>query len=93
MTRLELKSLPIAQLTLPYARAGDLTVLAFARSNRHIDALYSRVYDFGRLWRVVKDDPIRAFVVEKHFRAVWSRLVDRSTGYFLSMQGLQRYNE
>lgn len=91
MTRDQMKALPIAQITARHARAGDLTVLSFAKETRYISLLYEDIPDLSRKCRAVAADPVSAHFVEQQIRALWTRLVDRSNGYFLNGRGLQVY--
>lgn len=91
LTRAQMKALPMDVLTSSFARTGDLTVLAFARQTRYVDKLYERMPVLRKYWRSVREDPVRATMVEGVIRAVWSRLVDRSRGYFLNGRGEQQY--
>ena len=91
LTRAEMTALPIALITANQSRAGDLTVLAFAQHSRYITGLYALLPDLARHYRGVREDPVRALLVEHQIRRIWSRLVARSRGYFLNARGLQEY--
>lgn len=92
MTRNEMKALPIGKLTSSRARFGDLTVLSFAHHSSHINELSASMPDLRKHYRSVKDDPVRAFLVEQQIREVWSRLVDLSRGYWLNQRGRFSYD-
>lgn len=94
MTREEMKALPIALLSSSHygARPGQITLLSFARHNRHIDRLYALMPELCRHYRSVADDPVKAFLTERHLRSVWSRLVDRSCGYWVNNSHVPRHS-
>lgn len=86
MTREEMKALPIALLSSSRYGSfpGQITLLSFHRHNRHIDRLYALMPDLRRHYRAVIDDPVKSYLTERHLRSVWSRLVDRSRGYWIN---------
>lgn len=91
VSRATMKALPVLQITAPFAARGSLTVLAFARQTRHINRMYALLPDLGRYYRSMAGDPVRQFAAEQHIRNVWSRLVDRSRGYWLNGLGFREY--
>jgi hypothetical protein len=91
MTRTEMKALPLPRLTSSYARTGDLVVLSFAVHDRHMSSLYEKFCEVKRYWRAVQEEPAKAIVAQQQMRAIWSRLVDLSRGYWLHGLPLQEY--
>lgn len=77
-----MKALPIAKLVSPHARPGEVLLLVFARSTLTTRTLYPRLVDLKRHYRGLQGDGVRAFFVEQQIRRIWSRLVDRSSGYW-----------
>lgn len=92
MTRNQMKALPIGKLTSQYARTGELTVLHFKQPSRQISDLSALLPDLRKHYRSVKDDPVRSFFAERQLRRIWSRLVDRSQGYYLNQRGRFTYD-
>lgn len=92
ITRTQMKALPIEQLTRSGARRGDLTILYIARETSVTKKLYSLLSDISRHYRAVADDP-QAVIIERHIRGIWSRLVDRSRGYWLNGCGFREYSD
>jgi hypothetical protein len=93
ITRAQMKALPMAQLTARYGRTGSLTLLYIAHPTRYTARLYELLPDLGRRWQAVQDDPNKARVLEHHIRGIWSRLVDRSRGYWLCGMGFREYTD
>lgn len=83
LSRARMKSLPVLQITARHVSYGHITTLAF-NDDRIADRLCALMPDLGLHYRAVQHDPVKAHFVEKHIRSIWSRLVDRSTGYWLN---------